>query len=74
MISSHIIFQINPKVFLNGILTNTEIWYGVTKAELKVEDLDLILLKGIFNTIFSVHSVGVYLEGKKVQLHYLVNQ
>ena len=37
---------LRESLFLNGILTNAEIWYGITKAEMKkLEDLDLNLLR-----------------------------
>ena len=74
-------------MFLNGILTNAEIWYGITKSEIKkLEDLDLNLMRKILNTPFSVPSEGVYLElgcmnietilkARRLNyLHYLLNQ
>ena len=49
--------------FINGILTNTEIWYGLTEAETnEIEDLDTLLLRKILNTKFSVLKESLYLE------------
>ena len=46
-------------MFLNGILTNAEVWYGITKAEIEqLEALDMDLLRQILNTPFSVPSEG----------------
>ena len=54
---------LRESMFLNGILTNAEIWYGITKSEIKkLEDLDLNLMRKILNKPFSVPSEGVYLE------------
>ena len=48
---------------LNGVLTNGEIWYGITVAELKpLENLDVLLLRKIFNTQISVPTESLYLE------------
>ena len=72
--------------FINGILTNTEIWYGLTEAETsEIEDLDTLLLRKILNTKFSVPKESLYLElgclniktilkARRVNyLHYLVS-
>ena len=54
---------LRESIFLNGILTNAETWYGVTKAELKpLEDLDILLLRQILNTQISVPTESLYLE------------
>ena len=46
---------LRESLFFNGILTNAEVWYGLTKAEVKeLEDLGSILLRKILNTQFSV--------------------
>ena len=37
---------LRESMFVNGILTNAEIWYGLTKAEVgELEDLDEQLLR-----------------------------
>ena len=54
---------IRESIFLNSILTNVEIWYGLNNTEIKqLEDLDLNLLRRFLNTPFSVPSEAVYLE------------
>ena len=78
---------LRESMFLNGILTNVECWYGLTDSEIgQLEQLDLSLLRQILNTPFSVPSEGVYLElgcldirtiikARRINyLHYLVNQ
>ena len=54
---------LRESIFLNSILTNAEIWYNLTKEELKdLEDLDLILLRKLFNTPRSTPKEAFYLE------------
>ena len=78
---------LRESVFLNGILTNAEIWYSLTKDEIKeLEDLDLTLLRKVFKVPYSTPSEAYYLELgilsiettiKKRRLnffHYLLNR
>ena len=52
---------LRDSLFLNGILTNMDIWYSFGKKQVKqLEDLDLILLRKFLNTPFSVPSEAVY--------------
>ena len=54
---------LRESLFLNGILTNSEIWYGLSKSEIKeFENLDHILLRKVFNTPFSTPIESLYLE------------
>ena len=54
---------LRESMFLNGILTNAEIWYGLTKEEIKqFEDLDLTLLRKLLKVPFSTPSEAFYLE------------
>ena len=54
---------LRESLFINGILTNAEIWYGLTDAEIKpMENLDVLLLRKIFNTQISVPTESLYLE------------
>ena len=49
--------------FLNSVLSSAEIWYGLTKSEIKqLEDLDLSLLRQILNAPISVPAEALYLE------------
>ena len=78
---------LRESLFLNSILTNAEIWYGVTQAEIKhFEDLDLTLLRRVLNTPCSVPAEAIYLElgcmnieviiksRRANYLHYLLRQ
>ena len=54
---------LRESLFLSSILTNSDIWYGLKKEEVQqLEDLDLILLRKILKTPFSVPAEAVYLE------------
>ena len=54
---------LRESLFLSSILTNSGIWYGLKKEEVQqLEDLDLILLRKILKTPFSVPAEAVYLE------------
>ena len=54
---------LRESLFINGILTNAEVWYGLTKDEVKeFENLDCLLLRKILNTKSSVPSESLYLE------------
>ena len=54
---------LRESMFLNGILTNAEIWYSLTKEEIKqLEDLDLTLLRKLLNVPYSTPSEAFYLE------------
>ena len=49
--------------FLNGILTNSEIWYGLTNDEInEIESLDRTLLRQIMNTPISTPAESLYLD------------
>ena len=49
--------------FLNGILTNSEIWYGLTNDEInEIESLDRTLLRQIMKTPISTPAESLYLE------------
>ena len=78
---------LRESIFLNSVLTNGEVWYGLEKSDIKhLEDLDLILLRKMLNKPFSVPADAVYLElgwlnietilkSRRLNyLHYLVNQ
>ena len=72
--------------FLNGILSNSDVWYGVTKIEVEeIESVDRLLLRRILSVPESTCTEALYLEtgcvnigtilkGKRIKyLHYLVN-
>ena len=58
-----IAFLVRESIFLSSILTNSEVWYRLTKAE--VDDLELLdrsLLKRILAVPNSTPSAALYLE------------
>ena len=70
--------------FFNGILTNCDVWYGLTKEDInELESLDRLLLRSILNCPISKPSESLYLElgivdietmfkGRRINyLHYL---
>ena len=81
-----IAFSLREAKFINGILTNVEIWYGLSKAELEeLEIVDRLLMRRIFSLPISTCTEALYLEsgcldistiikGRRAKyLHYLVN-
>ena len=45
---------LSESLFVNGILNNVDVWYGLTKAEMaEFEDLAKLLLRKILNAPFS---------------------
>ena len=74
-------------LFLNGILTNCEIWYGFSSSEVKeFENLDLNLLRKILQVPIStpqeafylelgIIPVGIIIKARRINyLHYLVTR
>ena len=57
------VILLREAIFLNGILTNAEVWYALTKEELKaLDDLDKTLLRQVLKVPFSTPSEAYYLE------------
>ena len=78
---------LRESLFLNSILTNSDVWYGLTKTDIKLlEDLDLSLLRNFLRAPCTVPAEAVYLElgcqnietiikGRRLNyLHYLLKQ
>ena len=54
-----IVILLRETMFINGILTNAEIWYNLTKEKIKeLENLDLTLLRKVLRVPFSTHIQG----------------
>ena len=54
---------LRESMFINGILNNVEVWYGLSKAEIdEFEDLDWFLLRKILQTAVSTPKEAIYLE------------
>ena len=53
---------LRESMFLNSILTNADIWVGLTKSEIEeFENLDLMLLRKFVNTPFSFQKIWIYI-------------
>ena len=49
-------------IFVNGILTNVEVWYGINRSEIdEFEALDKMLLRKILNAPVSTPIESLYL-------------
>ena len=58
---------------LNGILTNSESWYGLKEAEVqKLESLDLTFFRNLFEVPHTVPTVGLYLETGSLSIHTII--
>ena len=54
---------LRESMFVNGILFNAEVWYGLTKSELaEFEKLDRLLLRRILQVPVSTPQESFYLE------------
>ena len=50
-------------MLLNGILTNSESWYGLSKSEvIQLEKVDLEFFRALFCVPGTVATAGIYLE------------
>ena len=58
---------------INGMLTNAEVWYAVSKPELdELEEVDKLLLRRIFNANTSTPIESLYLELGLIPLHIII--
>ena len=54
---------LRESLLVNGILTNCEVWYGLTKQQVKeLEDIDRLLLRRVFDSPISTPTEAFYLE------------
>ena len=78
---------LRQSLLLSGILTNCEVWYGLSKNDIsQLEEVDKLLLRQIFNVASSCPIEALYLEmgclplsivikcRRLNYLHYLVNR
>ena len=78
---------LRESMFLNGILTNSDVWYNLKKSEIEeLEEIDRMLLRKILKTQISWPKEALYLESGAVPigmilksrrlnyLHYLVKE
>ena len=78
---------LRESLLVNGILFNTEVWYGVSKSHIKeLEDVDKLLLRSLLRAPISTPGEAFYLElgifpltyflkGRRIMfLYYLLQQ
>ena len=54
---------LRDSILINGILTNCEVWYGLTDTEVnQLEEVDRLLLRQVFNVATSCPTEALYLE------------
>ena len=57
---------------INGMLTNSEVWYGISKEEInQLEEIDKLLLRRVFDAPISTCIESLYLELGLVPIHIL---
>ena len=60
-------------LFLSSTLLNCEVWYGLTLKDIEIfENLDMILLKKIFEAPKSTPNVSVYLELGCIPIRFII--
>ncbi len=60
-------------LMINGILFNSETWYGVTSNQImELEKVDKLLLRKVFNTPFSTPTESLYLELGVIPLKFIL--
>ena len=77
---------LRESIFVNGIMCNSEVWYSLTKKQIKeLEDVDKLLLRRILQAPISTPGEALYLEtgaipisfilqGRRLMfLHYMLN-
>ena len=58
---------------INGILTNSEVWYGTTRAQIEeLEEVDKLLIRRILNAPLSACIESLYLELGLTPIHIMI--
>ena len=66
-------FFLREAMLLNGILTNSEVWYPIKDSQLEIlENIDLILLKKLTNAHSKTAKEAFYLEAGILPLKFVV--
>ena len=64
---------LRESIFLNGILFNSEVWYSITKKQIKeLEDVDKLLLRRILQAPMSTPSEALYLETGAIPISFVL--
>ena len=70
---TEIALLLREALYLNSVLTNAELWYSVTKNEIKeLDDLDKTLLRKILKLPFSTPSEAYFLELGIIPIEVLI--
>ena len=70
---TEIALLLRESMFVNGILNNAEVWYGIKKSDIaELEDLDRLLLRRILRAPVSTPKEALYLELGVVPLGVLI--
>ena len=65
--------QLRNSMFLNGILTNFEVRYGLKLTEIReLEKIDEYLMKNIVGTFSKAPIQGLYLETSALKIRYVI--
>ena len=68
-----IAFLLRESIFLSSVLTNSEVWYKLSKTDLEdLESLDRSLLKRIFSVPNSTPTAALYLESGCVSIGTII--
>ena len=64
---------LRDSIFLSSVLTNSEVWYGLTKSDIEeLETLDKSLMRNFFKVSTSTPVAGLYLESGSVRISTLI--
>ena len=67
--------KLREAMLVNGILFNSEIWYGVKECDItKLEKVDEYLLKGILKAHSKTSRAGLYLESGCIPLRFILKK
>ena len=70
-----IALTLRESMFINGILTNSEIWYNLKKSEMEeLEEVDRLLLRKIFSTQFSCPKEALFLESGAIPIGIMIQK
>ena len=66
-------FFLREAMFLNGILTNSEVWYPIKESQIEIlQNVDLILLKKLTNAHSKTAKEAFYLEAGLLPLKFVI--
>ena len=64
---------LRESLFVNGILTNSEVWYGLTKSQVQdFEAVDRLLLRRVLGTPISTPGEALYLELGLIPIQFIL--